>query len=278
MVVYIATDNPQSTLGAAKSREKQIEEYLAYGPPPRNYYSSRIAPGKWNAYADHSVSTKAVDILGGASKLHPCSDAAMNASPRPKMLEEFTFERPQSTGYFDPPLQYVPGQVRWKYQPGGWEYALAEEFTKKGVPATADQIKSSHNSLTTKPKNRKEQSYVLYHPADRGTAIFKGESAASLVARWGLPARGFSLVIVCPLVRADGIGWERIYDTKNRPPVYARWSTGEQAVCEPVTLMCIPKLETPKGRESYYKDVYWFSMDPLPKSNFETLWVGMWKS
>jgi hypothetical protein len=42
--------------------------------------------------------------------------------------------------------------------------------------------------------------------------------------------------------------------------------------------MCLPKPETLGGRESYFKDVYWFSMDPTPNSAFETIWTNMWKT
>lgn len=51
------------------------------------------------------------------------------------------------------------------------------------------------------------------------------------------------------------------------PPVYARFSVGEQGLYEPLVLGCIPKHETPDGREAFNKDVYWFSMSPRPGSD-----------
>jgi len=124
---------------------------------------------------------------------------------------------------------------------------------------------------------KREQTHTLYHPSDRETAIFEDEASASLVARWGVSNRPFSLIIVCPLVSANGIGWERIYDTHNRPPIYARWSTGEQAVYDPLVLMCLPKLETKTGRESYHKRADWFCMELAQNSELEKTWTRMWK-
>jgi hypothetical protein len=278
MAIYIPTNNTQSTKYDPAALKAQVQDYQAFGPPPRNYYTARTAGGKGVIYADHSVSNAVTSIVQGGTEAHPCSEAGMKASPRPTFAAEFTFERKSSPGFFDPPMQYVPQQVKWQYHPDGWESALAAELTKKSFNVTADQLKTSYNSLVSGPKYGEEQSYLLYHPADRGTAIFKGEPAASLVARWGDPKRGFSLIIVCPLVRADGIGWGRIYDTHNRPPIYARWSTGEQAVCEPVVLMCLPKPELVKRKESFFKDVDWFSMEPASNSAFETIWANMWKT
>ncbi|KAJ4319773.1 hypothetical protein N0V94_003740 [Neodidymelliopsis sp. IMI 364377] len=104
-------------------------------------------------------------------------------------------------------------------------------MTEKGTTTTTDQVKAKHEELVEHPENNKEQTHVLYHPADRDTAIFKGESGASLVARLYVPERAFGLIIP----------------------------------------------ETLKGRESYYKDVEWFTMKPRPNSSFETIWRNMWK-
>jgi hypothetical protein len=98
--------------------------------------------------------------------------------------------------------------------------------------------------------------------------VFKDESAASFMAAYSDKDHPYSLIIICPYVRADGIDWERIYDTHNRPPIYSRWSTGEQALHEPIVLMCLPKLETKPGRESYTKAVDWFTVNPPKDSMF----------
>jgi hypothetical protein len=277
MVAYIPTDNTQSTAGAKAALATQVKEYLSHGPPPPNYYTARGSGGKYMIYADHNVNNS-TNLSSGGTKLHPCSDAGIKGNPSPTFSPELTFSRRTSLGFFDPPMQYAAPQVIWRHYPDGWESALAAAMTEKGMTTTADQIKAKYKELVEHPENKKEQTHVLYHPADRDTAVFKGESGASLVARLYAPGRAFSLIVVCPLVRADGIGWERIYDTINRPPIYARWSTGEQANREPLVLMCFPKPESFKGRESYYKDVEWFTMKPRPNSSFETLWRNMWKS
>jgi hypothetical protein len=220
MAVYVPTKNPQSTEYGDASLIAQVRDYQAFGPPPRNYYTARTSHGQGMIYADYSASSAVTGIVDRATKVHPCSEAGMNASPSPTYTEEFTFERASSPGFFDPPLQYLPPQFKWDYHPVGWESALAAELTKKGIDITAAQVKTCYDSLVSDPNNvtKNERSHVIYHPADRGTAVFKGEPAASMVARWGIPDRGFSLIIMCPLVRTDGIDWDRIYDTHNRPP------------------------------------------------------------
>ncbi len=276
MAPYIPTDNTQSTKYAAAALKGQVRDYRAFGPPPSNYYTARSSKGEYMIYSDHRLSSAITTILKGAKKNHPCSDAAKNDYPRPTFSPELTFERQTSLGFFDPPLNYMPPQIRWKYHSDGWEGALAAELTKKGIPVDAAKMRNAYDHLASGAENKKEQSHILYHPADRGTAIFQGETAASLVARCGAAQRPFSLIIICPLVRADGIGWDRIYDTTNRPPIYPRWSTGDQGLYEPLVLMCIPVSESFKGRESLKKVVDWYSMDPTPKAPFETFWIRVW--
>jgi hypothetical protein len=285
MPVYIPTDNPNSkeTMNLTVCIERHVKEYRDFGPPPRNYYAAR-GRGRtkhgtelYMMYADHSVSNAATNIPSGATKLHPCSDAGQKVNPPPTYSTEFTFERASSPGFFHPPMEYAPPHVKWKYHPGGWSSALSEQLQKKGINKTAGAIKTWIESRPQDSLYYNEQTRVPYHPADRASAVFKGEAEASFAARY-VAERKFSLMIVCPLVRADGIGWGRIHDTINRPPIYAKWGTGDQAEYEPLVLMCIPKPETNKGRESYHKDVDWFSMEPAPKSSFETMWNNMWKT
>ncbi|KAI2486325.1 hypothetical protein Ptr902_00458 [Pyrenophora tritici-repentis] len=224
--------------------------------------------------ADESVTTN----QGSMSDLHPCSHTRMNANPDQKFNPEPSFPCVRATGFFHPPWTYEAGQVRWNYHKNGWAPALAEALVSKGIKTTAAKLEQIYEGLKDSSIYKHESSYVLHQPADRDTAIFQNEWAASMVARWGLE-RPFSMIIVCPLVRADGIGWGRIYDTHNRPPVYTRWSTGEQGTCEPLILGCLPRHETTKGRESYLKIADWYSLETTSQNpTFRRMWDDLWKT
>jgi hypothetical protein len=271
----LGTNNTDNTFAAL-----HVKHYQNFGPPPRNYYAARYdheMQGVMMFYADHSVDDSVKTKANGGSWDHPCSPAGLKAIPPPTFLPEFVVNRQSSPGFFRPPMDYVPGQVLWKHH-ASWEAALAAALTQNGVqttggPMTAADIKSNLDNLAKGAQYKEMQSHVLYHPADRNTAIFKGEVEASLVARWGGAPVCFSLIIVCPLVRADGTDWDRIWDTHNRPPVVTSWSTGAQAVYEPLVLMCLPKPETTQGRESYHKETAWFCMEPAPDSAFQKSWI-----
>ncbi|KAI4608894.1 hypothetical protein J4E83_008933 [Alternaria metachromatica] len=225
------------------------DAYRTYGPPPSNFYMSRTTTGM--IYADHSSSTVVTTKRQGASSNHPYSIAGQAAHPRPGIAGEKPHTRVSTMGLFPPPVEYVPGSTRWRWHQDGWSSAFAAAAAQKGITQTADQIQQCYDDLTTHPDIMAKKSALLYDPIDRDTAVFRDESTASLVARYGSPETPFSLVIICP------------------PPIYARWSTGEQAIHEPLVLMCIPKIETRTGRESYNKDADWFSVDPNPGSDFE---------
>ncbi|KAL1794663.1 hypothetical protein ACET3X_006479 [Alternaria dauci] len=174
----------------------------------------------------------------------------------------------KTVGLFRPPFEYAPGQTGWKWHKDGWCSAFSGALLQKGIKKTADEVRTTYEKLLNDSNNKAKISSLLYDPADRDTAVFKDEAAASFMATYGDDDNPYSLIIICPYVRADGIDWERIYDTHNRPPIYSRWSTGEQALYEPIVLMCLPQLETKLGRESYNKSVDWFTMDPLVGSKF----------
>ncbi|KAI4661756.1 uncharacterized protein J4E78_004546 [Alternaria triticimaculans] len=214
------------------------------------------------AYADHSSSTHATSLDNGASPLHPCSDDGQATDPKPFIADEMLQTDTKTIGLFRPPLDYIPGSTGWNWHEDGWQSAFSAALSQKGIEMTADQIEIAYNNIAD------PQSSLLYDPVDRNTAVFQDEPAASLMARYGIEDRKFSLIIICPYVRADGVDWERIYDTMNRPPIYSRWSTGAQAVHEPIVLMCLPRLETKTGRESYNKTVDWFSVNPRPNTTF----------
>lgn len=267
MVAYIPSDNPQpKTHAIARSRDLHVKEYQDFGPPPSNYYTNREDRTPYGmGYADHSVSNTVTSVRTGASRTHPCSPAGL--AKNPKISDEMTCQYYDSPGFFDP-WDYWPGQMKWEYHPGGWASALAAALSKKGVTQTADELIANYETLVKSPVYKKESTHLLWNPSDRESAVFKDEPAAALVARWGAPKRPFSLNIICPFVRADGIGWGRIYDTHNRPPIYGRWSVGDQGIYEPLILMCVPKPDTKECRASYFKDVYWYSMEPVPDTSF----------
>lgn len=219
-------------------------------------------------YADRNINPKATTAGdAGTSIHHPYSYARRVDSPQPVCQPEMAHTNTATIGLFRPPLEYIPGETGWKHHERGWESALSAALSQHNVTMTADQIRTELENLLKDPKKNNDRSSLLYDPADRNTAVFQGEPDASFMAAHAVKDHPFSLVIICPWVRADGIDWERIYDTHNRPPIYSRWSTGDQAVYEPIVLMCLPQLETKAGRESYKKAVDWFSV--LPKKAFE---------
>jgi hypothetical protein len=199
----------------------------------------------------------------------------LKTRPATQFPAEFALDRKNCRGFFHPPFQYVPGQMMWQHHES-WEEALLAAYNQKH-PEKPLKIFNIHglrrDVLTNSTEWRDTRTHILHHPADRDTVIFKDETMVSLMAY----LLGHSLVIVCPLVNADGVGWSRIWDKENRPPIYTRWSTGKQAISEPLVLMCLPQEETPKGRESFNRPVHWFNMKPRPGSAFERTWTDLWR-
>jgi hypothetical protein len=285
MPQYEPTENPQyvgrlnSTNPYALEHESQFKDF---GPPPPNVYVARQAhkpQGETKMlYADHSADESVTTRKQGASYDHPCSPAAMKPGQTVKFLPELTVKRAQSPGFFDPPMTYQSGQVRWYFQPS-WEAAMVAALKKAGVtkpnkkPIEVEDVQSKLEELRLDDGTKEElDKPYLHHPSDRHLAIFKYESSASLIAR----VSHRSLVIVCPYIPADGTGWERIWDTKNRPPIIVRWSTGQQAVYPPLILGCLPKPNSGVGKEALVKDVHWFCLEPKRTTAFEKLWYSMW--
>jgi hypothetical protein len=181
-------------------------------------------------YADHSTDESVTTRKKGASYDHPCSPAAMKPGQAVNFLPELTVERPQSLGFFDPPMKYQSGQVWWHFQPS-WEAAMVVALRKAGVtkdmkPIEVDDVQSKLEELRLAGAKKELEEPYLHHPSDRHLEIFKQESSASLIAR----ASRLSLVIVCQYIPADGTGWDCIWDTKNRPPIIVRWS-GVLVIC-----------------------------------------------
>ncbi|KAI4692872.1 uncharacterized protein J4E88_001242 [Alternaria novae-zelandiae] len=246
-----------------------------HGPVPRNYYVERKALGDRIDvfYADHSIDDTIVarghKTNPKGSYNHPLSPAGLKENPNANIFKEFTDTRPSVPGFFQPPCSYVPGDFKWKHHEN-WHAALADAATAKGVSVSETTVADLHDQILKNAKYNLQESHTLYHPADRDTAIFKDEPAASLVA--SQLGSEFSLIIVCPYVRADGVDWNRFWDTRNRPPIITRWSTGEQGVHEPLILGCLPKEHIAGTREWYHKDAYWFALEPKPNTAFSNAW------
>jgi hypothetical protein len=266
---YIPTDHVQekgwSTWGDAIDQHEK--DYQSYGPPPRGYiviraFSQRAGvKGQYPSYKPSSNAPRSWPH-------HPFSDHARQ-SRAPVITQEFRDDREVCAGFFQPPFEYVPDQWSWNYT-RTWNGAIAGALT--AVNAKDEQARNwshvnihhTHKSLIEdRTKFGTPEDYVLWHPGDRNTAVFMDEPACSIVARH----LGYSLIIVCPQVRADGIGWNRIYNTHNRPPIYTRWSTGIQANNPPLVLGCIPR-QTYVGKSR--QETMWFFMKPKNTN------VGKW--
>jgi hypothetical protein len=287
--IYNPSTNPQDKGNVDvgnKTAAEHAKEYCAYGPPPRNYFVRRgYKSAKSNIslfYADHTIDNTTIGVSTGGSCDHPFSPAGFKAQPHPKILPEFTDTRPRYPGFLQPPVRYLPGQMMWKLQ-DTWQAAAAAALRAKGVKdprngelVTEATIGACHAWLKTKPSYTKEESNTLYHPADRGTAVFKDEVDLSMIVRQFGPS--FSTVIVCPWIQADGSGWNRIYDTVNRPPVYTRYSTGDQGLYAPLLFGCLPKeCIGPPSREWYHKEVFWFTIEPRPATPFDIYWSSAFR-
>lgn len=272
MEAYIPTDNPQNTKYGPVALKAQLSDYWDFGPPPSNYFTKYTENGKGMCYADHSVDNTVRTFKKGAIMTHPCSDNALMQSPIPNVLPERAFYRQSTPGYFDPPVDYIPQQMEWKFHAGGWPFALASQLQLKGIPLSGDHVYRAWDALHKDPQREHEYSQTLWNPGDRESMVFEDEPEAATLARWGFEGRPFSLIIICPLVRADGTGFNRIYDTLNRPPIYARFSVGNQGIYEPLVLMCIPQPVPSDSKGHSYNAVYWYSMKPVPNSNFASVY------
>jgi hypothetical protein len=66
-------------------------------------------------------------------------------------LPKLTVKRPQSLGFFDPPIKYQSRQVLWNFQPS-WEAAMTVALQKAGVtnnkkPIEVDDMQSKFGRL-----------------------------------------------------------------------------------------------------------------------------------
>ncbi|KAF2757958.1 hypothetical protein EJ05DRAFT_528378 [Pseudovirgaria hyperparasitica] len=289
MIRYFPTDQPWFTVNLTQvartqpgaCHEVQEREWRTYGPPPPNFWvapmgSPDATQQRYFVYGDRSIQavdeglkenaqkpTNAVytskfegrEFSKGFSKFHPCSPEGRNSYPPPNFQEEMIFDVEDTPGFFHPPLKC------WRAK------ATPEAVLERSEALLSDARYTGANSL------------CLSHPANRDTVIFSGEVEASCVAR----SCGFSLIIICCLTRAEGIGWQRIYDMENRPRIYSRWSTGPQATGTPLVLMCLPSTPLSHGGGKEMRNVFatgyafrkrmtdWFTMKPTPRSSFEKI-------
>ncbi len=291
MANYVPRHQPQDVgLKAGKDggesaySEEHLRQFVTFGPPPRNYFAARVVYHDRSTgrqvykprmlYADHSVDSTAISIRTGASYLHPFAPGA----PTGTVLPEFPVERDPSPGFFHPPVEYQPDVFSWK-QHDCWQDALTAALAYEGVTNKTTgrawdkaAINSLHQQLLT--REAKTESNRLWHPSDRGTAVYRNEPALALVARWIEP--GFNVVVVNPLQPADGKNWDHMWNKVMRPPFYTRWSVGGQGVFRVLLVGCLPKPHSTTGREWISKEVYWCSLVPKQGTEFEKTWNRIW--
>jgi len=289
MTTYIPSDNPQYGQTQEKFVTMHTQDYLEYGPPPSNYSVVR-AKSHSNAtlqYKDlliHSLDKKYDRHAKGMSNKNPLSPGELAEGPT--LAPEMLFGRKDYIGFAHPPLDYAPGMFDWTHHDSWSEALTAAAIFDGDLTMNKDGKKCNpclnathyfHDKFKVERKKVYEalSSRTLYHPDDRDSAVFMDEAKCSFTAAMWYR----SLIIVCPKVNADGVGWDRIWNTHNRPPVYARWSTGHwQGRNKPLLLGCIPK-QPFKGDGSLQnyvsKECHWFNLTPKLGTAFQKQWGRM---
>ncbi|KAI4604614.1 hypothetical protein J4E80_011013 [Alternaria sp. BMP 0032] len=275
MAPYVPSDHPQQVgmRNGGVTRQAHEEAFRKYGPPPPNYNVVRsefrlTARGQKHfglRYLEASHDYPGSKVRGSLDA--PLSPQGLTANSNPIIGDEPDLNRENWFGVIQAPITYKAGtKATWRYF-NTWQGALSAALASHGFKCKSDNesIVTEKDVNATFSKVSAQQvavpaDSVLYHPADRKSLIFKNESDVAITSR----AYNASLIVICPFVDADAIGFNRIYDIKNRPPVYARWSTGQQAHRPPVVLGCIPRqnLTQPSSNRPY--DVMWFFIDPTP--------------
>jgi hypothetical protein len=244
-----------------KALDAHETELKTYGPPPPNYFIER-QESRGGQHRNHYMRYTELSVSSSAStNIYPLSPTGLKSNPTPIIHDEFDLDRATSPGVFDVPITYKAGtQIRWSHS-STWQGALTLALASYGFKCKSDKtklvteadVRATFKCITSKEAAEPKNS-TLYYPADRKSMVFQDEPNVAMVAR----KYGCSLIIFCPFVGADKVGYNRIYNTKNRPPIYARWSTGQQAQVAPLVLGCLPKQKL-KDAKSY--EVMWFFID-----------------
>ncbi|RYN68207.1 hypothetical protein AA0117_g11301 [Alternaria alternata] len=262
MAPYVPKEYPQERgwkLGGDASDAHETE-LCKNGPAPPNYLVERRLKkdGKYNIrYTELSGSPQT-----SKRAPHPFSAESLQKNPTPKIAKEFDLNRPDYRGVFHVPITYKAGpEIKWQFS-GSPARALAAALAARGVKCkhgdltkvvTEADVKATFASVSAK-EMQVSDNHKLYHPADRNSLVFPDEVNIAIAAR----AYKHSLVLFCPFMNADRTGYNHFYNTENRPPIYARGSTGRQASFPPVVLGCLPKFKLPKNPTF---EVMWFSID-----------------
>jgi hypothetical protein len=265
MTSYTPSDHPQPLGSKEGGRIVDIheDEYRTYGPVPPNYEVVRInaSIGKLK----NQLAIRYTEQSSGSTRRnlnHPLSPAGLAETPNPIIHAEPLIDRKISPGFFEAPITYKAGtQVQWIHYKT-WQGALAAALASHGITSrhsnqvvTEADIKATCDSMDMKVATSSDNS-VLYHPTDRSSMVFKDEPAVAAVAR----KHGLSLILVCPYVEHDGTGYNRLYNIKGRPPIYARWSAGRQGQNPPLVLGCLTRQVSTRGSKGF--DVLWFYLKP----------------
>jgi hypothetical protein len=276
MPPYKPSDHPQDHgwNNGGKAVDAHEAEYRKYGPPPPNYMVQRkkTAMGKVQnvvviEYTERASNKRSYD--------HPLSPRANASGESPIIDEEHTLDREEVRGLFYVPITYKAGPLIWR-EAINWQTALAAALNNRGIrnketnqPITSADVQAAYEKLPVATTSAHQNS-VLYHPADRKSMVFKHESAVATVAR----QYNLSTIVFCPFVDHEGTRYKHIYNTENRPPIYARWSTGRQGLFPPLLLGCIPEQLTSQNKEF---DVIWFSIEPN-KNNIPVWYLELFGS
>ncbi|CAI9637655.1 unnamed protein product [Alternaria burnsii] len=273
---YIPIDEPlidyikQHVLVKSTPAQQYFQVIKDHGPLPPNYNislakprrKSKVAPAyKGPYFLENSIAPGTRNV---GSWNHPCSPAESHLRPtfRPEPIDE----REYITGTYHPPMPtYKAGKLIWKHH-DSWESAISDCLNATGVKdftgaqfteALVRQRDQRLDELAVKD-SQFHMKDTLYHPSDRGTAIFENEPNAARLAK----QLGRNLVVLCPLTPASGPGWNRFWHRSNRPPIRYRWSVGEQACDKFMVVACLPKYV----EGSMSKEAYWFTVTPATDS------------
>jgi hypothetical protein len=268
---YVPTDSRLTAVDGKNVdiKSKAVIDYmdsiLAYGPLPPNYnveLNRKRSVNKVKSVASQYMNT----TTSNKSWDHPCSPEGLRT--RQPFHNEFRDTRADIVAVYHPPMPvYKAGKLIW-HAHDTWEEAIAASLSASGClagnkPLTDVDVKRWNKRFNEQMATNAR--YILqnqlYHPADRNTAVFTNEPECARVAK------DFSrdLVLLCPETPANGMGWNRIYDQANRPPIRWRWSVGDLAQRKLTILACIPKY----GKGSS-KEVHWFTVSPA--SDFKVTW------